>query len=387
MTDGLTERTRPRAAHRWFAENVLISEPNEPCDLRLVTSGVSSFAVGGYIAASASLRQNHLGSEERGCEDVIYNSLGSLLLGTVSDELNTIRLNQKQRIRLQTGSECDFDGAPLADDAARRLRRRRRLRQRGAPHQPQQEQEQEEKALRAPSSPSHTRRRRLKGSAASSTAAAAVATVEGGGGSSIEGMRLGWHHFEGFFYLMAGFLLFTILTSPRFEWLARRLACKLCHRSVDMVHDIERRSVDMVHDIELEIGAGRCSATAAGSHAGSLRRKMTPSLTKINEMSISGLREEIKRDLKEFASEMAHANDVVASPTRAGCAASSGVASAEVMDALKQLSASVKQMGAEIGEIKKRVNPAGEAASTLETQPANSQRMRRTTSSPSSSAA
>ena len=128
----------------------------------------------------------------------------------LSEEVLNLRMRQIQRIQQEHGSTCDFEGRPLTKGSASSSARRRRLSAAQLSEQPT----------------GRPRQRRLKASAsATTTASAAVTTM--GEGESEEDQGLQLKHFKGFFIMMALLLVFTLLTSPRLDWLAIHFAVKM----------------------------------------------------------------------------------------------------------------------------------------------------------------
>ena len=232
----------------WFAENTLVMNgPNTPCDLRLKRDRIRT-VTGGWVTASPYHRLNALTRtnpaatmSDVGCMDVCHHepntslhansppprpyprfsapcaqlveeTLGVLMLDYLSEEVESVRLRQKARIKEKEESRCDFNGYPSrssAVPAASAHARRRLSREAEATH------------LQAAS---RQGRRQLKGKPATTTAAAVV-TADGSipAEETAHDLKLHLQHFHGFFILMALLLVFTLLTSPRLDWLVRRM--------------------------------------------------------------------------------------------------------------------------------------------------------------------
>ena len=139
---------------------------------------------------------------------LVAETLGVLLQGFLSEELQSVRIKQKARIKEEHGSVCTFDGKAGGSSAAASgsSGRRRLSREAGATH---------------PQAGSRAGRRQLKAAAsASSTASAAVNNLDASGEEEdAEDLKLHLKHFKGFFILMAILLIFTLATSPRLDWL------------------------------------------------------------------------------------------------------------------------------------------------------------------------
>lgn len=237
----------------WFAENTLVMKgPNTPCDLRLVRKKIRT-VTGGWVAASPYHRLTALTKtspaatmSDVGCMDVCHHepifqpilsplppphlldpthvslcpapqlveeTLGVLMLDYLSEEVESVRLRQKARIKEQEVSRCDFDGYP-STVAVSTGARRRLSREAEATH---------------PQTGSRRRRRQLKGKPASTVASA---TVNADGSSADEeetadDLKLHLRHFYGFFGLMALLLVFTLLTAPRLDWMFNRMSKKV----------------------------------------------------------------------------------------------------------------------------------------------------------------
>ena len=143
---------------------------------------------------------------------LVEETLGALMLDYLSEEVESVRLRQKARIKEKEESRCDFNGYPSrssAAPAASAHARRRLSREAEATH------------LQAAS---RQGRRQLKGKPATTTAAAVV-TADGSmpAEETAHDLKLHLQHFHGFFILMALLLVFTLLTSPRLDWLVRRM--------------------------------------------------------------------------------------------------------------------------------------------------------------------
>ena len=247
----------------WFAENTLVMGANEPCDLRLIRRSIRTIT-GGYVTASPYSRLKALKAvdpdaamEDIGCMDVrhhhqsnalaqnptqihtnpphppptphpipphapthacampcatqlVAETLGVLLQGFLSEDLQSLRVKQRMRIKEEHGSACTFDGKAGGSGAAGSGSSRRRRLSRGAgPTHPQ--------------AGSRAGRRQLKAAAsASGTASAAVNNLDASPAEEVddvEDLKLHLKHFKGFFILMAILLFFTLATSPRLDWL------------------------------------------------------------------------------------------------------------------------------------------------------------------------
>jgi len=200
----------------WFAENTLVMGANEPCDLRLIRRSIRTIT-GGYVTASPYSRLKALKAknpdaamEDIGCMDLVAETLGVLLQGFLSEDLQSLRVKQRMRIKEEHGSACTFDGKAGGSGAAGSGSSRRRRLSRGAgPTHPQ--------------AGSRAGRRQLKAAAsASSTASAAVNNLDASPAEEVddvEDLKLHLKHFKGFFILMAILLFFTLATSPRLDWL------------------------------------------------------------------------------------------------------------------------------------------------------------------------
>ena len=134
------------------------------------------------------------------------------MLDYLSEEVESVRLRQKARIKEKEESRCDFNGYPSRSSAAAAASahaRRRLSREAEATH------------LQAAS---RQGRRQLKGKPATTTAAAVV-NADGSipAEETAHDLKLHLQHFHGFFILMALLLVFTLLTSPRLDWLVRRM--------------------------------------------------------------------------------------------------------------------------------------------------------------------
>lgn len=134
------------------------------------------------------------------------------MLDYLSEEVESVRLRQKARIKEKEESHCDFDGYPSRSSAAAAAsaHARRRL-----------SREAEASRLQAAG---RQGRRQLKGKPATTTAAAVV-SADGSipAEETAHDLKLHLQHFYGFFGLMALLLVFTLLTSPRLDWLVRRM--------------------------------------------------------------------------------------------------------------------------------------------------------------------
>ena len=239
----------------WFAENTLVTKgPNTPCDLRLIRKKIRT-VTGGWVAASpyhrltALMRTDPAATmSDVGCMDVCHHepifqpilsplppphlldpthvslcpapqlveeTLGFLMLDYLSEEVESVRFRQKARIKEQQESRCDFDGNPAhSSTAAVSTEARRRLsREAEATH---------------PQADSRRRRRQLKGKPASTVASATVnADGSSGGEETADDLKLHFKHFYGFFGLMALLLVFTLLTSPRLDWIVTRMSKRI----------------------------------------------------------------------------------------------------------------------------------------------------------------
>ena len=138
------------------------------------------------------------------------------MLDYLSEEVESVRLRQKARIKEKEESRCDFNGYPSRSSAAAAASahaRRRLSREAEATH------------LQAAS---RQGRRQLKGKPATTTAAAVV-NADGSipAEETADDLKLHLRHFYGFFGLMALLLVFTLITSPRLDWVVRRMTKKV----------------------------------------------------------------------------------------------------------------------------------------------------------------
>lgn len=138
------------------------------------------------------------------------------MLDYLSEEVESVRLRQKARIKEKEESRCDFNGYPSRSSAAAAASahaRRRLSREAEATH------------LQAAS---RQGRRQLKGKPATTTAAAVV-NADGSipTEETADDLKLHLRHFYGFFGLMALLLVFTLVTSPRLDWLVHRMTKKV----------------------------------------------------------------------------------------------------------------------------------------------------------------
>tara|TARA_B100000795_G_C22746664_1_gene417531 strand:- start:135 stop:1301 length:1167 start_codon:yes stop_codon:yes gene_type:complete len=140
------------------------------------------------------------------------------MLDYLSEEVESVRFRQKARIKEQQESRCDFDGKPgrstVSIAAAASTEARRRLSRAAEATHPQ--------------AGSRRGRRQLKGKPASTVASATVsADGDGGGEETAADLKLHLKHFYGFFGLMALLLVFTLVTSPRLDWMVKRVSKRI----------------------------------------------------------------------------------------------------------------------------------------------------------------